>query len=106
MNIKLLALLIVIPLSISSPGVAEDGRLAAPDTAVSTASEDCDDADRTCSPATAVDAGTTSVHSDDVDQDCDGAGCDSGVPSSEPSGMAINEKGLPVKKSSKPASNK
>jgi hypothetical protein len=107
MNIKLMALLIAIPLSISSYVVAEDARLAAPDaTAVSTASGDCDDADRACSPAAGVDAATSSLSTEDRDEDCDGDACDSGGLSSEPSGMAINEKGLPGKKTSKPASNK
>src|SRR5690606_32710833 len=103
------------PLLAVTGALAEDAQraMAAPATAVESPAEDCDDQDERCGnmdgdgvlDATSSSSASPDLSSSSLHQDCPDGACVS-PPTAEPSGMAINEKGLPGDKGTKPAVKK
>lgn len=123
MNITKLAMVLLVLVFASVQAAFAEGERVSSSTALSSSSTgDCDDSDAACKPAADMTAGGDATVSADamssstaaspassglsggVDEDCDGDACVSPPVTAEPSGMAINEKGLPGDK--KPKSTK
>jgi hypothetical protein len=83
----LLSICVALSLTTFNLSVAEEMRSAAPASASSSlTATDCDDTDRACSPAR------------DLDNDCDGAACDSASDKQAPSTMAPGKEAIQTQK--------